>query len=341
MFFIYSNLHVQTLADKTPHFNTHNDQGKTPLHIAVERNRKEITLELLQHSNKLDINTQDKQGRTALHIASLKGESTIVQKLIDLGANVHLKDNRYWTPLNYAASYQQDQVVIILLDNKADPNAANLQGWSSVHSCALQDHGHILKLLIQRYGAEVNRPSYNGYTPLHLAVINENIDAITILVENEADPYQLDHKKLSPFRYTTEKNIRSIFKTQKTNLKSEPQSCKLVTPVPGNLEMNREVHIYLQTYDTFNRRRRRGGDKVIASITHGENKETLSFLDTKTGLYTLNWTPQVPGECSIQISVNDIEIQGSPLFTFVENIEKESNDPVTPSDSESETSQVN
>ena len=50
----------------------------------------------------------------------------------------------------------------------------------------LSDKYEILELLI-KYGAPINKKGWNDWTPLHQAAVREDIEALEILVKNDAD----------------------------------------------------------------------------------------------------------------------------------------------------------
>ena len=53
----------------------------------------------LRH-NSASYNLQDKGGSTALHWAMDKGDTELIEWLIEDGADIHMKDYNGWTPLH-------------------------------------------------------------------------------------------------------------------------------------------------------------------------------------------------------------------------------------------------
>jgi hypothetical protein len=60
----------------------------------------------------------------ALHAAAIVGDMTIVAFLILNAPNPDALDDRGWSPLSYGAAYQHADVVAVLLEFGANPNAA-------------------------------------------------------------------------------------------------------------------------------------------------------------------------------------------------------------------------
>ena len=58
----------------------------------------------------------DNGGRTALHWACTSAQVDIVKDLLEMNAQVNIKDNCGWTPLHSAASVGHDEIILLLLD---------------------------------------------------------------------------------------------------------------------------------------------------------------------------------------------------------------------------------
>jgi ankyrin repeat protein len=69
-----------------------------------------------------------------------------------------------------AAALRGDlRIVTLLLDYGAEPNGRPTEHLPAIHCAVEGQHEKIVDLLAQR-GADVNLPTENGFTPLHLAV---------------------------------------------------------------------------------------------------------------------------------------------------------------------------
>jgi len=91
-----------------------------------------------------------------------------------------------------------------LLDIGADVNVQDFAGYTPLHHC-LTCNGSIAtlemaKMLIQK-GAEVNTVNRFNCTPLFDPVMSYKMEAINLLIENGADPHIKDVNGISPYEY--------------------------------------------------------------------------------------------------------------------------------------------
>ncbi len=76
-------------------------------------------------ANGMNPNHRNWRGVTLLHDLAFEGEVDKVRLLIDYGATLDVTDDEYRsTPLGFAARWGQSEVVTLLLERGADPNAA-------------------------------------------------------------------------------------------------------------------------------------------------------------------------------------------------------------------------
>ena len=123
-----------------------------------------------------------------LHDAVKKGNYKRVVQLVTAGANVNEKDDVGSTPLFWSAGIGYIDITEYLISKGADVNADFVYGGTPLHSAVVggdEKHIIIIAILIKN-GADINRKSGLG-TPLHSAVMNENIDMVDFLIKNGAD----------------------------------------------------------------------------------------------------------------------------------------------------------
>jgi len=79
-------------------------------------------------------------------------------------------------------------------------NAKDYEGWTPLHSAILRGHTEIAKLLIEK-GADVNAKDKGGDTPLHLAPYMGDTEIAKFLIDNGADVNAKNKDGNTPLQY--------------------------------------------------------------------------------------------------------------------------------------------
>uniref|UniRef100_A0AC11B4K4 Ankyrin repeat domain 54 n=2 Tax=Caprinae TaxID=9963 RepID=A0AC11B4K4_SHEEP len=102
------------------------------------------------------------------------GKEVHVQQLLEDGADPCAADDKGRTALHFASCNGNDQIVQLLLDHGADPNQRDGLGNTPLHLAACTNHAPVITTLL-RGGARVDALDRAGRTPLHLAKSKLNI----------------------------------------------------------------------------------------------------------------------------------------------------------------------
>jgi len=117
---------------------------------------------------------------TALHQAAKNGHADTVRVLVELGADVNVRDNDGWTALQRAAVQGHVDTVRVLVELGADVNITN--GWAALHLAAAEQDADTMRVLVE-LGADVNIWDHNWSTALHEAAEKGHADTVRVLVE--------------------------------------------------------------------------------------------------------------------------------------------------------------
>ncbi|WP_156307271.1 ankyrin repeat domain-containing protein [Sphingobacterium endophyticum] len=150
----------------------------SPLLLACYYQKNQIVQVILKYIKSITI-----------HEASAAGLTEQVQFMIDQKPDVinELSGHGFY-PLGIASHFGKEDIVRILLRNRANPNSSSQNGYQvfPLHSALSNGFDNIAKMLIEA-GAEVNVLQSSRISPLHLAAQQGNIDLIIILLEHGAN----------------------------------------------------------------------------------------------------------------------------------------------------------
>lgn len=172
----------------------------------------------LQYST-TSINSRDSKGATALWWAAYRGDSALVQLLLKHGAEPNIADVTRSTPLQFVSSLSYECLIDLMdhgakfdvADNQGvipfhnvvrychDPhfvdclvangvsvNVRNRKGSSALHYAAEAEMPAMMTRLLE-YGAERDAQNVIGDTPLSIAIVNDSLQCLKILLEAGAD----------------------------------------------------------------------------------------------------------------------------------------------------------
>ncbi|XP_059066953.1 protein VAPYRIN isoform X1 [Cryptomeria japonica] len=128
-----------------------------------------------------DVNSKYEHDLTPLHIAAIRGNSEIVQDLLDSGAIVDAKNSTQKSPLLEAAFHGHVETVKTLLSSGANTEIADARGHTALHVAASGNYVQILNFILFS-GANINAQDIEGKTPLYLSVIDRHLESVQLLV---------------------------------------------------------------------------------------------------------------------------------------------------------------
>ena len=228
---------AKTLLDRGADPNAPDNEGRTPLHRAYATDRQDMVNRLIGAGANLEarddrgrvpiqhlesrspeqyarlqdaVNPADSEGRTPLHLAAGKGASLGVHRLLQQGADPNLRDNEGWTALHRAAeSTDGAGAVERLLGAGADPNvSAGKDEQTPLHLAAGSDSTESVDRLLDA-SANPGVADSEGRTPLHSAAANGSPEIAERLLKAGADPGARDHAGRTPLDVATDRRGRS------------------------------------------------------------------------------------------------------------------------------------
>lgn len=195
--------------------------GKTPLHLAAQIGHEEILCLLIEAG--ANVNEQRADGSTPLHKAAAGCRNKrIAELLVNAGADVSIENNEGATALQVALDCKNIDVTKVLIYARADVNTRSSKyRRTALHVAAAKNDVAFMEYLFYR-GADVDAKDYQGSTPLHRAVLknqgNSHLNAIRVLVDNNAELYAMDDNGRTPLDYLQKKTDAKILESVRDRL---------------------------------------------------------------------------------------------------------------------------
>jgi ankyrin repeat protein len=139
--------------------NSHDPDGQTGLTLAARDRSWRVAAALLA-SPQLDVNTLNTSGESPLMLAALRGEKDWCLKLLARGAKVQIPG---WSPVHYAASGPNSEVVGLMLERGAEPDAMSPNGTTPLMLAARYGSEASVDVLLKR-GADPTKRNERGLT---------------------------------------------------------------------------------------------------------------------------------------------------------------------------------
>ena len=214
--------------------------GRGLFHSASANGHTEI-VKLLANLEELDPNSQDKDGCTPLHDASRVGSLEVVQALIEIGVAKETKDHHGRTPFQVACENGNVDIASLLAGKSFTELESSLpiwalvksshsglvtqaiaerkrdvferdpeSGYTAVHWAVIQDEIGVLRMLLDETDLSPNSTDKIHRTPLHLAAINNRLEASEILLDHRAEVNPRDKWDALPIQLAYENNNFTI-----------------------------------------------------------------------------------------------------------------------------------
>ena len=193
------------------------DEGCTPLHIAVLAENEEVLHLLIQHC--VDSGIQDINHRTPLHMMVYMGLAKAARMVLDrvepLKARLNAKDKKGRTPLHLASWRCHFGIARLLLKFGADVDAQDTDTMTPLHLVSqtrplmFGDGSKVVKTVqvLLEHGASVHAWDKNGRMPLHVALEHGLSDIVAPLLKYGADVDAQDNDAMTPLHWVLQSEL--------------------------------------------------------------------------------------------------------------------------------------
>lgn len=175
-----------------------NKAGLTCLHIAAESESATLLELLLERGADPNASTSRESVEPPLHIAVRAGRVKNVDLLLKHGAIIDATDDSGRTALHVAVDSEMSTVLELLLKKGANPNASSPDKSMEppLHIAARAGRDKSVEMLLE-HGADIDMVHASGRTALHAATVNDRSSTIQMLLKNKARVDQQDDKGMT------------------------------------------------------------------------------------------------------------------------------------------------
>lgn len=185
---------VEYLLKRGAKVNARDDEGKTPLIVAVASGDISLISGLLAYG--ADPNAQDHDGWTAAMHAVRSNEPKIFRLMGQYKANYNLLNSDDMTALAMAVMNNKANAAVAMLDNGAKPDFAMGAAKYNALMLAVKKGNQQMAQTLLQYKANPNAKNTGGLTPLMIAAFSNHDMIVSLLLKAGANPkFKDDHGK--------------------------------------------------------------------------------------------------------------------------------------------------
>ena len=184
------------------------DEFITPLHALIRKEKLDLLVRAMDDVF-ADLALTDADGRTPLHLAVQKDKVKFVKAVLKglKGEGKDLVTPKKETALHYAAQYASGKVVQLLVEAGFDVNAPADLKRTPLHIAALHDNVDAIETLAKAEGILIDAQDKAGNSPLGEALISDRENAVTALVALGSDLFLQNDKDLAVWEVAQRKDM--------------------------------------------------------------------------------------------------------------------------------------
>jgi ankyrin repeat protein len=238
---------VELFIERGLDYDYPSEDGFTALHFAAQADQKAVAEVLLKRGALLNAGTKD--GITPLHLAAINHSEDMAYFLIDKGADIHaINTSLMFTPLHYAATYGEFNILAVLLMNGAKIMERDFRDYTVLHCTTLPEgdggeeaHYACAEYLLDQ-GIEVDARASQGLTTLHLACLRGLESIVRLLLRHKADIHAEDSETYTALDFAViggKKGIVSLLLERGADLGKADGRAMTIAIRRGNEEVTR------------------------------------------------------------------------------------------------------
>ena len=300
----------------------------TPLFQAAHDQNIELIRVLLEAG--ANPNTQDKTGNMPLMEAIAVGSVDVVAILLDAGSSPNIPNNAGFNAVNQCAQYGHVEILDLLV-RAGGQLVSDDMFTSALHSAAFWDEAEILRVMLTKYKVPVNTLSKINTLPVHPAIRKGHSSCLRVLIEEGANisfksPLTGDTLLHLAVRENQREAVRLLVKAR---LNQDEFDNENLTPLMLAVQLNRHdlIPILFAAGASLEKRDMEGNTPLHIAATHSSLRSAKCILDLMQTLRDSNVDVCLfeeknnKGETPFDISLNKPKESVSRLFVEYGNNE--------------------
>lgn len=337
------SLYILNLLEKGADVNFQDSTGNTALHYSLSNYLHGKNVDMFLSRQNIDVNLRNNFSQTPILLTL---NNNYIKKLVDLGADVNVQDYAGMSPLHYACSKNDPELVDLLLSRGANVNIKDSLGFTPLISCF----------------KEVTWPSFNGpavgacgvyYLSTNRPQRVTSYKIVKALLNNGAKVNERDKESRSALNYAILQNNQPVLllllsSGAKVSNETSVQEELLTNAIyggnseivkwlleegcdPNQIAYDGKTILYkaaeFGSAETFNLLLEKGGNPLIPSFLNGMNVTSTLHAAVSSGNIKIVRTLM---KTAMDVNYNDYQKQ-SPLHNALKNnfinMEQMQNDP--------------
>ena len=283
---------IELLLENKIVVNSKNNQGQTSFMLALARGNREI-IEIFKNIG-VNTDSRDLEFNNLLHFAVMGNNLEIVKQIIDK-KNVNLSNIDGVTPLLNACKIKNIDISIIetLIEYGADIKHRDKNGRFPLLEAASIGNIDVVKILLKNNSfdnSSINKKALNGNSPLLEAVLSNNYELVSFLIDNGADVNIKNSLGVTPLIIAAGINYDTTKLLIKNGAKLKPKARfdspysimggdALFSAANNNIKEN--VKLLIESGANINTKSYLGSTPLLEALRH--NNEELFYYIKKNG----------------------------------------------------------